>query len=135
MDLCRALFDQRCVGHDAEAAQRKSGYGRFGEIVARTDSCLQWNAGFLWQTLETIGSIEGGFIDHSGNWFIAPDFLVASDFSEGSAFASTDGECFGFIDLAGKFAIRPEFEKCHQFSNGLAAVCRDGRWGYIDHHG
>src|SRR5258708_3032558 len=31
-------------------------------------------------------SINGGFIDHSGNWLIEPRFLVASDFSEGRAF-------------------------------------------------
>lgn len=38
---------------------------------------------------------------------IEPRFLVASEFSEGLAFASTDGENFGFIDLTGKFVIPP----------------------------
>src|SRR5215813_496720 len=32
-------------------------------------------------------SINGGFIDHFGSWFIEPRFLAASQFSEGRAFA------------------------------------------------
>ena len=80
-------------------------------------------------------STSGGFIDHSGEWFIAPQFLIAGSFSEGRASASTDGETFGFIDLAGKFAIPPEFQQCCDFSEGLAAVCRNERWGFVDHSG
>jgi len=80
-------------------------------------------------------SISCGFIDHFGRWFIKPQFLVAGQFSEGKAFASTDGETFGFIDLTGKFVIMPEFEHCGDFSDGLAAVCRDTRWGFVDYAG
>jgi WG containing repeat len=80
-------------------------------------------------------SINCGFIDHSGRWFIEPQFLIASHFSEGRASASMDGETFGFIDLTGKFAIPPDFQQCGDFSDGLAAVCRDERWGFVDHSG
>ena len=80
-------------------------------------------------------SINGGFIQHSGDWIVEPRFLVAGDFSEGRAFASTDGEMFGFIDLNGEFVIRAEFQQCRQFSGGLAAVLQEGRWGYIDNRG
>jgi len=80
-------------------------------------------------------SINGGFIDHFGGWFIEPQFLAASQFSEGRAFASTDGNTFGFIDLRGEFLAHPEFHQCRDFSGGLAAVCRDNRWGYVDQSG
>ncbi|MBV8844761.1 MAG: WG repeat-containing protein, partial [Bryobacterales bacterium] len=80
-------------------------------------------------------SINGGFIDHSGEWLIEPRFLVASNFSEGCAFVSLDGETFGFIDLRGDTVIRPDFQQCRSFSEGLAGVCHDDRWGYIDHGG
>jgi WG containing repeat len=80
-------------------------------------------------------NINGGYIDSSGNWVIKEKFLVASNFSEGRAFASTDGEAFGFIDYAGSFVIHPSFQRCLTFSEGLAAVCRDDCWGYIDRSG
>jgi hypothetical protein len=80
-------------------------------------------------------SIDGGYINHAGEWIIEPRFLVTSAFSEGRAFASIDGENFGFIELAGEFVIHPAFRPCRQFSEGLAAVCVDDRWGYIDWHG
>ncbi|HEX6466938.1 MAG TPA: WG repeat-containing protein, partial [Terriglobales bacterium] len=78
---------------------------------------------------------SGGYIDHIGDWFIEPRFIVASDFSEGRAFASTDGESFGFIDFSGNFVVPLEFQRCCAFSSGLAAVLREDRWGYIDHEG
>jgi hypothetical protein len=51
--------------------------------------------------------ISCGFIDHSGRWFIEPQFLIVTRFSEGRASASMDGDTFGFIDLTGKFVIPP----------------------------
>lgn len=80
-------------------------------------------------------SINGGFIDHTGKWLIEPRFLVASEFSEGRAFSSLDGERFGFIDLRGDVVIRPDFQQCRLFSEGFAGVCRDDRWGFLDHSG
>jgi hypothetical protein len=77
-------------------------------------------------------AINGGYISHDGDWLIEPQFLVASEFSEGFAFASTDGENFGFIDLTGRFVIPPEFRTCRSFQEGLAAVCIGERWGYIN---
>jgi hypothetical protein len=66
-----------------------------------------------------------GYIDHFGDWFIDPRFLIAAPFSEGCAFASLDGETFGFIKLSGAFAISPQFQQCRSFSEGLAA-CLSG---------
>jgi hypothetical protein len=79
--------------------------------------------------------ISCGFIDHSGRWFIEPQFLITTHFSEGRASASMDGDTFGFIDLTGKFVIPAEFQQCGDFSGGMAAVCRDERWGFVDHSG
>jgi len=80
-------------------------------------------------------SISGGYIDHHGQWFIDPQFLVCSAFSEGRAFASSDGEQFGFIGFGGTFVVPPVFSRCGPCSEGLAAVLQDDRWGYIDHRG
>ena len=80
-------------------------------------------------------AINGGYISHNGDWLIEPRFLVASEFSEGLAFASTDGESFGFIDMTGRFVIPPEFRPCGGFREGLAAVCIGERLGYIDRAG
>lgn len=78
---------------------------------------------------------RGGYINHQGEWAIPPRFLVDSNFSEGPAFASFDGEHFGFIGLDGNSVVEPDFDQCRRFSEGLAAVLKGGRWGYIDHAG
>lgn len=80
-------------------------------------------------------AIDGGYINHDGEWVIRPRFLIAADFSEGLAYVSLDGESFGYIEPIGKFAIQPQFEECGSFREGLAAVCINERWGYIDRTG
>jgi hypothetical protein len=56
-------------------------------------------------------------------------FLGSSEFSEGRAFVSHDGDTFGFIDLQGGAVIKPEFLQCRLFTEGLAGVCRDAVGG------
>ena len=80
-------------------------------------------------------AISGGYICHDGKWLIEPQFLIASEFSEGLAFVSTDGEKFGFINLAGNVVIEPQFRSCGNFREGLAAACVDEHWGYLDSAG
>jgi len=84
---------------------------------------------------EGLCQISGGYINHNGDWLIEPQFPIASPFSGGLAFASTNGEFFGFIDSKGKFVVRSAYSRCRSFSEGLAAVCVDEHWGYIDRAG
>jgi hypothetical protein len=76
-----------------------------------------------------------GYVDRTGKWFIQPSFSVASQFNEGLAYVSVDGQSFGFIDRSGQFVIKPQFTEARRFSCGLAAVRKEGFWGYVDRMG
>jgi hypothetical protein len=76
-----------------------------------------------------------GYINQSGRWLIEPKFLIAMNFSEGRAFASTDGESFRLVDLHGLFVASSYFERARPFRSGLAPVRREGRWGFIERNG
>jgi len=76
-----------------------------------------------------------GFIDRSGSLCVEPRFMQASEFREGTAFASPDGDSFGYIERSGCFIIKPQFQEARRFSCGLGAVRRDGFWGFVDHCG
>ncbi len=89
-----------------------------------------------------------GYIDKAGTVVIAPQFLVAQDFSEGLAAVrveETADSKFGYIDRSGKMVIAPRFNQAEPFSEGLAAVETSARvvgnqvvdiaWGFIDKSG
>ncbi len=108
-------------------------YGKTGFVDNAGNLALPCKFEGLSDYREGLCSVSCGYIDHSGEWFIEPQFLVADNFSEGKAVASIDGETFGFVGMTGEFVIPPEFQKCASFSEGLAPVCRDDRWGFVDH--
>lgn len=116
------------------AAVRNSD-GKTGFIDSLGATVIPHRFNVLGRFHEGLCSIDGGYIDHHCNWVIEPQFLVASEFSEGLAFASIDAEMFGFINLTGAFVVSAEFERCRTFHEGLAAVLVDDRWGYIDRKG
>ncbi len=82
-----------------------------------------------------------GYVDSSGEWDIAPQFLTASEFSEGrAAVQSVNG--WGFIDTTGSWILAPgTIDFGASFSDGLARIyARRGRghlvtFGYIDRSG
>lgn len=77
-----------------------------------------------------------GFIDETGEYIIAPQFLYAEYFNEGLALVKdADTGLFGYIDSSGKWVIAPEFYSARSFSNGYATVNDGWDWGYIDHTG
>lgn len=81
-----------------------------------------------------------GYIDEKGAVAITPQYIEASDFSEGLAsFAVKDGDVlkWGFIDTNGKTAIEPVFtNKPDDFHEGLAVVKKkNGKYVYIDKDG
>ena len=79
---------------------------------------------------------QHGFIDHSGNLVIAPQFGEESQtFFEGLAVVQTgSGKC-GFIDKRGRFEIPAVFDWAKPFSEGIALVRVDGKYGYIHRGG
>jgi WG containing repeat len=89
-----------------------------------------------------------GYIDHQGNWAIAPKFCDpetngAGAFSEGFAFAcDPKTHKFGFIDASGRWAVAPQFEHCQEsfgyhcsFRGGLAFVETKTHYQYINNRG
>lgn len=78
-----------------------------------------------------------GYIDDTGNVFVAPRFNLARDFSEGLAYVEAEGFC-GFIDRDGKTVIKLDGLRAKDFHEGLAAVStgdRGEQWGYINRSG
>jgi hypothetical protein len=109
--------------------------------------------------IETHG--KTGFIDRSAVFVIKPQFLAATDFSDGMARVVAEGPCvllpqtpcaslrvlgadergsgqeckFAFIDKAGRIVSPLRFDDAGDFSEGLAAVRIADRWGYVDKSG
>jgi hypothetical protein len=75
-----------------------------------------------------------GFINGTGHIVIEPQFLALGEFSDGLAYARTNG-LYGYIDCTGAFVIAPRFEYATPFSDGLAVVYTDGKPFYIDTKG
>ena len=75
-----------------------------------------------------------GFIDTQGTFVIDPQFLYASDFSEGRA-SFRSGNRFGFVDESGKTVAEAKYIEVQQFSENRAAVRVDLGWGYIEASG
>ncbi|MGO4213133.1 WG repeat-containing protein [Terriglobus sp. 2YAB30_2] len=125
--LCGPFFEGKAAVLDA--ANRSGFINTHGEVVI----AFEFNG--LGRFQEGLCSTGGGYIDHSGKWVIDPRFLVASEFSEGVAFVSSDGANFGYIDPNGRSVTPQKFSLCKNFSEGLAAVCVDGLWGYVDRNG
>lgn len=75
-----------------------------------------------------------GFIDSTGKVIIKPKFHSAGDFSEGLAYARTNGT-YGYVNQTGEYVIQPQFDYATPFHEGLAVVYQDGKPFYIDKEG
>ena len=102
-----------------------------------------------------------GYINHSGEMLIRPQFVWGTDFEGGFGTVYVCGHLvsindsgqllplkytgwnnglsphqsrdkFGFVDMAGQFKIAPVFADVLPFSDGLAAVKVGESWGFID---
>jgi hypothetical protein len=93
-----------------------------------------------------------GYVDHSAQWVIEPQFHDVDDFSQGLAgVAKADPpppekgarwnwrrRCkftWGFCDKSGKMVIDLRFEDVWPYSEDFASVRKGGKWGYIDKTG
>ena len=78
---------------------------------------------------------SAGYLNAQGEVVIAPQFEVASAFSEGLACVGKRG-LFGYIDTRGEWVISPRFQHVNGFSDGLAGVpLGENGWGFIDRAG
>ncbi len=75
-----------------------------------------------------------GYITQQGEWYIKPQFLKASKFSDGMA-AVFNGKKWGFIDKAGELVIPFTFDRAKRFNSGYAVVYHNEHWHYIDKTG
>lgn len=78
--------------------------------------------------------LKWGYINHAGDFAIAPAFDGASDFHDGLAAVKVDW-ARGYIDRDGHFVIDPIFESADDFRDGFAMVRLDGRTRRIDTRG
>lgn len=105
-----------------------------------------------------------GYMDHSGNFVIQPQFLMALPFHEGYARVIIEGPCafqledfpcqdsgnlpvsmdqekklqscrYAFIDKSGRIISTNRFDGAKNFGEGLAPVRIGRKWGYVNQQG
>ena len=82
-----------------------------------------------------------GYVDHQGQWVIAPRFAQARAFDDHAVTAaSVDGETWGLIDAEGVWVLRPCYPSIEAFnSEGLAYYDEPDSWnnghGYLNTRG
>jgi S1-C subfamily serine protease len=92
------------VGGTLDAGSRDPGTSNFGRAYR----------GGLW-----------GFIDRTGTFVAAPQFVAVRDFSEGLAavaYGSDEKRRWGYVDRTGKIAIKAKYVSATNFKNGVASV-------------
>lgn len=78
-----------------------------------------WN---LWSLEDTETGLKG-FINHFGEWVIAPQFESVGSFSDaGYATAKLPGGRWGAIDRTGKFVIAPNFSYSYEAERAASRI-------------
>ncbi len=77
---------------------------------------------------------QWGFINHEGEWVIAPQYEHAMPHMCGRAAVKKDG-LYGYIDLLGNMVIQPQFKDFGLFRSERCLVKVDGRKICIDPNG
>ena len=103
--------------------------GRFGAIDVMANTVREFNFDTSYEVREAISAIKKGrylgielwpmedratelygYLDHYGNWFIAPQYLYTTDFNdEGYAVVQFGEKQWGAIDRSNKVVIQPNF--------------------------
>lgn len=103
--------------------------GRFGAIDVMANTVIEFNFDSSYEVREAISAIKKGrylgielwpmedratelygYLDHYGNWFIAPQYLYTTDFNdEGYAVVQFGEKQWGAIDRSNKVVIQPNF--------------------------
>ena len=106
-----------------------------GSYIFGHDTCAGFSEGLAAVSIGDFPRRQYGFIDHSGNMVIQPQYSCAWHFSEGLAPILQSGK-WGYIDKSGQVVIKPAFEMAGFFSGGLALVkTKKGEYEYIDKSG
>lgn len=105
------------------------GLGYFNEGLA-LKSTAKYN-----DTSSSISDTKYGYVDENLDVVIEQKYKKASDFSEGLAAVSEDGENIGFIDTKGNLVIDYQFKNAMPFKNGYAIVSNGEKCGVIDTKG
>ena len=76
-----------------------------------------------------------GYIDRSGRYAVAPQYINAGSFSEGKAavaVGSAEQPTWGYIDTTGAYikGLEPRFQSAGRFGNGLAPVHDEANGSY-----
>lgn len=115
--------------------------GYFSEGLAPVAKKVEGKEEVLWGYIDANGGVKIDFQFMPDTTMFDDD--GAREFSEGKAFASSNGKEWGCIDVEGKYQINPQFEGLFEFpwknqfkfNNGLAVISQGGNYGYIDHEG
>ena len=104
-----------------------------GEIIYFSDNALQYNEGYLVESLQS-----GSFLKIDMNGLIAERFDRAESIQE--VFEESEGlraikkdNRYGFVDNRGRLRIANRYENVKSFNESLAPVMIRGKWGFINH--
>ncbi len=82
-----------------------------------------------------------GYVDHRGQWMIAPRFVHARTFDEEAVAAvSVDGQAWGLINAQGQWVLQPCYPRIDAFNSDGLAYCAEsptseGHGGYLNTRG
>ncbi|WP_445456711.1 WG repeat-containing protein [Flavobacterium sp. HNIBRBA15423] len=109
-------------------------------IKPQFEKIYDFEEGLAWASVKRGNEIVAGFINHSGEWEIEPNFsglgLISSFesiyFSEGLAPIQSKNGKMLFINKKGDPITDAIYDEAIPFSEGRALVVRDKLYGYID---
>jgi hypothetical protein len=88
------------------------------KIEMKFDDALSFSEGLASVRLGN----KWGYINHEGDWVLAPNYVKAKNFSEGLAFVEKEGNTWAFIDQKGNQRIEVKSGLTPSFSQGMTAV-------------
>lgn len=88
-----------------------------------------FHEGLAWA--QSISNGRYGYLDPTGNWVIAPQYLEAEDFCHGLAIVR-ESSGRGMINMQGKEVVKARYQKIFPFENGMAIVRHNRKYGCID---
>lgn len=118
--------------------------GRCGAIDVYANTVIEFNFSSIHEVRSAISSIRKGrytgvelwpmqdrgtelygYLDHYGNWYIAPQYLYTTDFgSEGYAVVQFGESQWGAIDRSNRVVIQPNFTSRYTAQNALEELIR-----------